>query len=172
MQPLAVLVVLFFLQACSLHSANPMSDRPQSQLSSVSLSSERAPQADFRLGEYQWQYRVVLLFAPFEEFPAYQQQMQAWQTNTAGIRNRDLKLVEVFATGESRADGQAITPATAQQLRGQFGVSTEDFVVILVGKDGTQKQRYQTSIDLAMLFGTIDAMPMRQQEMRSQQSPQ
>jgi hypothetical protein len=41
--------------------------------------------------------------------------------------------------------------------------------VILVGKDGAEKQRSQTPIDLAMLFRTIDAMPMRQQEMRSRQ---
>ncbi|MBW4517481.1 MAG: DUF4174 domain-containing protein [Timaviella obliquedivisa GSE-PSE-MK23-08B] len=43
------------------------------------------------------------------------------------------------------------------------------FTVILVGKDGTEKQRSQTPIDPATIFRTIDAMPMRQQEMRDRQ---
>jgi hypothetical protein len=38
--------------------------------------------------------------------------------------------------------------------------------VILVGKDGTEKRREQTPIELADIFNQIDAMPMRQQEMK------
>jgi hypothetical protein len=41
--------------------------------------------------------------------------------------------------------------------------------VILVGKDGTEKQRSQTPIALAVLFRTIDALPMRQQALHSRQ---
>ncbi|MBV9387313.1 MAG: DUF4174 domain-containing protein [Chroococcidiopsidaceae cyanobacterium CP_BM_ER_R8_30] len=121
------------------------------------------------LSNYQWQNRIVLIFAPSERSPAYQQQIQTWQADKAGIRDRDLKLMEVLGTGESRVDGQALTPASAEALRRQFGVTPEEFTVILVGKDGTEKQRSRTPVALASLFRTIDAMPMRQQEMRSQQ---
>jgi hypothetical protein len=38
-----------------------------------------------------------------------------------------------------------------------------------VGKDGMEKQGSQTPIALAVLFRTIDAMPIRQREMRSRQ---
>lgn len=58
---------------------------------------------------------------------------------------------------------------SAERLRQQFGITTEDFAVILVGKDGTEKQRSQTLIDPATIFSAIDAMPMRQQEMRDRQ---
>ncbi|WP_190510597.1 DUF4174 domain-containing protein [Leptolyngbya sp. FACHB-321] len=65
--------------------------------------------------------------------------------------------------------GQSLSSASADRLRQQFGIPPEEFAVILVGKDGTEKQRSQTPVDLELLFRTIDAMPMRQQEMRSRQ---
>lgn len=95
--------------------------------------------------------------------------MQVWQADVAGTDDRDLKLVQILGTGESQVDGRSLNSASAERLRQQFGFTPEAFAVILVGKDGTEKQRSQTPIDLAMLFHTIDAMPMRQQEMRSRQ---
>ncbi|MBD2259385.1 DUF4174 domain-containing protein [Pseudanabaena sp. FACHB-2040] len=121
----------------------------------------------FELSDYQWQHRLVLVFAPSNDSPDYQQQMQTWQADTTGISDRNLKLVEVLGTGESRVDSEPISPASVAGLRQQFGVPVDQFSVILVGKDGTEKQRSQSPVDLALLFRTIDAMPMRQQEMRS-----
>lgn len=140
-----------------------------SEVASVASTSSRSQEIEFKLSDHQWQHRIVLIFAPSERSPAYQQQIQAWQADEVGVRDRDLKLVEVLGTGESRVDGQFMTSASAESLRRQFGVTVEEFVVILVGKDGTEKQRSGTPVTLAMLFRTIDAMPMRQQEMRSQQ---
>jgi hypothetical protein len=142
-------------------------DSLPSDPSSVALTSGRPPETEFKLSDHQWQHRMVLIFAPSNRSSAYRQQMQAWQADRAGIRDRDLKLVEVLGTGESQADGQLITPAAAADLRRQFRVPAAEFVVILIGKDGTEKQRSQTPVDLAKLFRTIDAMPMRQQEMYS-----
>lgn len=171
-----VVVFLSLLQACS--SSQPqgfVKDLPQpsahsSQPETLNVASTSdSMETEFNLNDYQWQHRIVLIFAPSERSPVYQQQMQAWQTASAGIRDRDLKLVEVLGTGESRAEGQIITATSANRLRQQFGIAPEDFVVILVGKDGTEKQREQAPIAPAMLFHTLDAMPMRQQERRSRQ---
>jgi hypothetical protein len=38
--------------------------------------------------------------------------------------------------------------------------------VILVGKDGTEKRRNAAPVTARSIFDTIDAMPMRQREMR------
>ncbi len=157
-------ILLFLLPACS--DAQPkrsMNDTPNH------ASVPQPLQVEFNLTQYRWQHRVVLVFAPSERSPAYQQQLQAWQANSAGIQDRDLKLVKVLGTGESQADGQPISPAAAARLRQQFDIALEEFAVILVGKDGTEKQRQQAPIDLTELFSTIDAMPMRQQEMRDRQ---
>ncbi|MBV8886427.1 MAG: DUF4174 domain-containing protein [Chroococcidiopsidaceae cyanobacterium CP_BM_RX_35] len=149
------------LPKTSIHSSQP-------ETLSIASTPERS-EVGFNLSQHQWHHRVVLIFAPSERSPAYQQQMQQWQAYPEGIRERDLKLVEVLVTGESRADGQPITPASAERLRQQFGITPEDFTVILVGKDGTEKQRERVPVDPTVLFRTIDAMPMRQQEMRSRQ---
>jgi hypothetical protein len=48
-----------------------------------------------------------------------------------------IKLFYPIILATEPVDGQPITAASAERLRQQFGVTTEDFVVILVGKDGT-----------------------------------
>lgn len=85
--------------------------------------------------------------------------------------------MQILGTGESQVDGRLLSSASTEGLRQQFRIPLEEFAVILVGKDGTEKQRSQTPTDLAMLFRTTiavpakqrDAMPMRQQEMNSRQ---
>ncbi|MBM0745295.1 DUF4174 domain-containing protein (plasmid) [Phormidium sp. CLA17] len=151
-----------------------MSDSPVPACSglsttSVDSTSGRLQMVEFKLSDYQWQHRTVLIFAPSKRIPVYQQQVQMWQADRANVNERDLKLVEVLGTGESRVDGKFLSAASVERLRQQFGVPVEEFAVILIGKDGTEKQRSQTPVDVAVLFRTIDAMPMRQQEMRSRQ---
>lgn len=166
------ILVFLVLQACSYSQPSsfmnnpPSSDSLQSQAVSTTSTSDASQDVEFDLSDYQWQHRIVLIFAPLEQSPAYQQQMQAWKANTEGMIDRDLKVVEVLHTGASRADGQPISAASAERLRQQFGVTTEA-VVILVGKDSTEKQRNQAPVEPSVLFRKIDAMPMRQQEMRS-----
>ncbi len=129
-------------------------------------STPPSPAIAFNLSDYQWRYRPVLVFAPSEQNSAYRQQLQQWQAQIQGIRDRDMRLIEIFSAGESRASGQPVTVATANRLRHQFGVAPERFTVILVGKDGTEKQRELHPVSLTTLFRTIDAMPMRQRELQ------
>ena len=48
----------------------------------------------------------------------------------------------------------------------RFGPGTEPFLAVLVGKDGGAKLRAAKPITARELMTTIDAMPMRQDEMR------
>ncbi len=177
MQPFPILVAFLpLLQGCAFpqpfiamnDSPNPSHSQPP-EVASVAASPARSQEIEFKLSDYQWQHRILLVFAPSADSSQYRQQMQAWQADTAGTNDRDLKLVQVLGTGESQVDGRSLSSASAEGLRQQFGIPPEEFAVILVGKDGTEKQRSHTPMDLAMLFRTIDAMPMRQQEIRSQQ---
>ncbi len=149
-------------------SPKHIASSPQPETLSVASIPDRE-EVEFNLSDRRWQHRIVLIFAPSELEPAYQQQMQQWKAHSEGIRERDLELVEVLEVGESRVDGQPISRLSAVSLRQQFGVTPEEFAVVLVGKDGTEKQREQAPVDPTVLFRTIDAMPMRQQEMRSRQ---
>jgi non-ribosomal peptide synthetase component F len=149
-------------------SPNPPHSQPP-EVASVAASPNRSQEIKLKLSDYQWQYRILLLFAPSTGSADYRQQLQAWQADVAGTDDRDLKLVQILGTGESQVDRRSLNAASAERLRQQFGITPEAFAVILVGKDGTEKQRSQTSIALATLFRTIDALPMRQQELHSRQ---
>ncbi len=170
-----IVALLSLLQSCAYSqpfiamsdSPNPHSQSPEA--TNVAATPDRSQEIEFKLSAYQWQHRILLVFAPSTDSSHYRQQMQAWQADAVGTGDRDLKLVQILATGESQVDGRSLSSASAERLRQQFRIPPEEFAVILVGKDGTEKQRSHTPIDLAALFRTIDAMPMRQQEMRSRQ---
>ncbi|MBW4420730.1 MAG: DUF4174 domain-containing protein [Myxacorys californica WJT36-NPBG1] len=149
-------------------SPNPPHSQPP-EVASVAASPDRSQGIEFKLSDYQWQHRILLIFTPSTDSSQYRQQMQAWQADAAETDDRDLKLAQILGTGESQVDGRSLSSASAERLRQQFGITPEEFTVILVGKDGTEKQRSQTPINLVVLFRTIDAMPMRQREMRSRQ---
>lgn len=162
--------VLFLLAACSNPQASSMND---SFAASISIATSKPnniapstqPEVTFNLSDQQWQHRILLVFAPSEQSPFYRQQQQAWQSRTEAMQERNLKLVEVLATGASRVDAQPISSASVDRLRNQFNIAPEAFAVILIGKDGTEKQRFSQPVDLSEIFSTIDAMPMRQREM-------
>lgn len=117
------------------------------------------------LDDYKWKKRLLLVFAPQED-PAYQKQIQLFKQQV-GFEQRDLLIVQLLIEGTSRIDTQPISPVLAAQIRDRFKVEQQDFQVILVGKDGTTKRRDRSLVPPEVIFGEIDAMPMRQQEMRS-----
>ncbi|AFZ32738.1 hypothetical protein Glo7428_4293 [Gloeocapsa sp. PCC 7428] len=119
------------------------------------------------LQSYQWKNRLLLVSAPSENTSEYQQQMQLFSNQTAEFADRDLLLIELFANGTSRINGNTISSEDVTQIKQQFNIGNE-FSVILVGKDGTAKRRETTPVEPTAIFQQIDAMPMRQQEMRSQ----
>ncbi len=120
----------------------------------------------FDLNTYQWKNRLLLVFAPSENSPAYQRQMQLFQGQQAGFKERDLLLVELLTESTTRAYGQTLDDADVARVRSRFNVAPQDFQVILVGKDGTAKRRESNPIQPEVIFNEIDAMPMRQREMR------
>lgn len=123
----------------------------------------------FRLADYQWKNRVLLLFAPSTKAPGYEQQQRLFAAAEArAYEARDLLLVELFGKGRSRAAGTPIAADAAARLRERFGVAPEAFALILIGKDGTEKRRDTAPVKPEAIFDAIDAMPMRQQEMERQ----
>lgn len=130
-------------------------------------STHAIKMSSFNLSSQKWQNRVLLVFAPSVDNHSYQQQMQLLQEQKNGFKDRDLVLVQVLATDKSYANGQLIDESSAAKLRNRFGVDKENFRVILVGKDGGVKRQDTTPVEATAIFEQIDAMPMRQQEMRS-----
>jgi len=144
-------------------------------LSLVSLCAMAQPapdSVDFRLEAHQWEHRLLFVFAPSAEADARAAQERQFAGEDAGFRDRDLLLLTLAdeETGTLRegpdAAPQALTPAAAHRLHDRFDVPADAFRVVLVGKDGTEKRRDAEPVTTRSIFDTIDAMPMRQREMR------
>lgn len=114
---------------------------------------------------YKWKNRPLIVFAPAPDSRALTRQRKAFTGRAAGFRERDIVVVSVIGnqlwTWLGRGPGM-----TPEQLRRRFGVGRREFRAILVGKDGGVKISSSEPLSAQRLYATIDAMPMRQREMR------
>ena len=122
------------------------------------------------------QKRVLLIFAPSDRSPDFKHQFDLLSKRATDLQQRDLVLIPVVITVEQPTDADTLRvqhPPVASQaqqvdLRHRFHVAPDQFTVVLIGKDGGEKLRQHTPIPIEKLDATIDAMPMRQDEMRQQ----
>jgi len=123
--------------------------------------------------------RVLLVFASSDRNPEFKQQFDMLFRYAAQMQQRDLVVIPVVVSAgidpganTLRVQHPPVASDTDQiDLRHRFHVAPGQFEVILVGKDGGEKLRQNTPISAQKLQATIDAMPMRQQEMRERQNP-
>lgn len=105
-----------------------------------------------------WHHRLLIVFAgrPDDRLLAAQRELAA----DPGFGERDLRLITVA--------GPQVTGVAedAAALRRRYAVPAQGFHALLVGKDGHVAERRERPFSSAELFGAIDAMPMRQDEMK------
>ncbi|NIS78966.1 MAG: DUF4174 domain-containing protein [Anaerolineales bacterium] len=130
----------------------------------VGLNSGQ-PQGALDLATYTWKNRLLLVFATGEE-ETYQNFMEKLQGQEDQITDRDLIILSIFESGESRLGDSPIDQHSAASLRNRFSIQPGQFIVVLVGKDGGEKLRRNSEVELKEIFSLIDSMPMRQREMR------
>ena len=76
-------------------------------------------------------------------------------------------MVIVWAIGDRVSDDLGPPPReTAAVLPRRFGVESQGVRTVLVGKNGDVKRESGAPVSAVGLFGAIDAMPMRKQELR------
>ena len=122
---------------------------------------------NFVLDAYQWKNRILIIFIPSMNYENYEAQKEILRNQAAGILDRDLRIVEVLEKQSSSDLDISLSGESACNLRKKFGVTANEFQVILIGKDGTVKLRSKEAVSTSALFQLIDAMPMRQEEMRA-----
>ena len=118
------------------------------------------------LNSFKWKNRLLFLFASSEEDRFYLALKEEIARQGMEIRDRDLLVFEVFEKGESRLGKERLSSGQVLALRKHLSVPSGQFMIILIGKDGGEKLRQDRLVELKEIFGIIDAMPMRQQEMR------
>lgn len=110
------------------------------------------------ISQLQWQNRVILINGG-ESSQAKIAKLDKWQ---AAIAERDIAW---FVLNGEQVDTNYTKPLhqdLARHIRSRY--LRQSHPVVLVGKDGGIKVR-DNRLNLLDLFETIDAMPMRQQEM-------
>ena len=95
------------------------------------------------LESHRWKHRVLIVTAQSLADISYQRQAAELVAAFSDLLVRDMVLESEFGHPE--------------------------FSIVLIGKDGTEKLRRNRPITAAEIFALIDAMPMRQAEMRSEQ---
>ncbi|MDZ5084396.1 MULTISPECIES: DUF4174 domain-containing protein [Mycobacteriaceae] len=130
---------------------------------SAGLGSGTAVAAE--LGDYRWEHRPLLLFAPANSDPRLVETLSRIDANRCDVLDRDMVVGVVVGEGTSTLDGQVIDTQQTQQLMGRYGVGDTDFTVVLIGKDGGEKWRVNDVPSLRTVFAVIDGMPMRNREM-------
>ena len=116
--------------------------------------------------DYAWKNRVILLFAAQADNNLLEQQYSALQADTEEISERDLLIFYVLPDKVS-GNGMSQGVQSAKRLRNQYHIKNEEFCVILIGKDGSEKLRRNNLVEPHELYALIDGMPMRRQEMKT-----
>jgi hypothetical protein len=118
---------------------------------------------------YMWENRLLVVLTDSFENQEYQKQIAELVTDTAGLKER--RLIIYHAAPEKFAKG--IAPKNweiSSEFYSDLKKLESPFEVILIGLDGGVKLRKDRLLSLKELFGTIDAMPMRMNELRLQKS--
>ena len=113
-------------------------------------TEQASPEA--QLAAHRDRERVLVVLAPSESDPSFIAQKKLWADAGDGFAERDLVVLRVFGD--------------AAGLDRKFGLEPGRFVVVLVGKDGHAASKSTEPVPAPDIFAQIDAMPMRQAEMR------
>jgi len=134
----------------------------------LSLWGLALPFSGFSQGlvNYQWENRLVLLFAPSSSDKDYQAQMDALHKVSEGLADRRLVVLSVFSDSMTSTDDKAWTYKDVRNLRMKFLPKDQESAYLLIGLDGGVKWRTDLPASTEELFDKIDAMPMRRRELK------
>jgi len=106
-----------------------------------------------------------VIFTDNVDNEVYRNQIESLKNKKAGLAERKLVIYQVRPNKWSRGLS-ATNWKTSKNDFNDFRQSDEPFEVVLVGLDGGVKMSKTSVLSAKELFGTIDVMPMRRQEMK------
>lgn len=119
----------------------------------------------YDLQRHLWTERLLFLVAPEFAELGLQQQLAVVAEQREAVMDRDLR-VFALANDRGEVDGAPLGRVDVLSLRDQLRLAPHARALILVGLDGRIKSRAPLETSLDKVFQQIDAMPMRQQELR------
>jgi len=130
-------------------------------------NNQNVEQKMIRLEDLQWQKRVILVFTN-ENLDNNNSLYEKFQAQQLEIEMRDIRYF-LFGKDILTNDVTMLDEPTVRELKSKYQLLENKIMVVLIGKDGLEKYR-KTYLDFEEIFGIIDVMPMRQQEMTAQQA--
>ena len=136
----------------------------------LSLTAASAPldASATPLKSVQWKNRPLLVFAPSPGHPLLAKQRAEIRRVKSGLIERDMIVVEIIGNSLRTVVGRSPSGG-AVAFRRHYGIGSDAFRIILVGKDGGRKLVSSNVVSSRKLFGLIDSMPMRRDEIRRKQ---
>lgn len=80
------------------------------------------------------------------------------------------KLIETAHKAAFEERDLVVIKVTDEEIYRKYGVDSDKSMVMLIGKDGQAKVQQDHIFEATALFGVIDAMPMRREEMKRQKT--
>lgn len=108
----------------------------------------------FRLEDVRGRQPVILIFAPSERSPAYEAQAGLLQQERIAERGSAV-VAHVFCDGDSYLNQEKLDQASADQLRAEYEVGDDDFLIVLIGHDGIEKRRDDAPLQPAVILERI-----------------
>jgi hypothetical protein len=112
-------------------------------------ASEASP-----LDQFLRKQRVLVVVAPAGD-PAAETQRRIYEASAKGMSERSIVLTEAVDDTER-----------SRQIRSRLSAEGSRFQVFLIGKDGHTAASSTKPLSAEDVFARVDAMPMRQDEMR------
>lgn len=122
------------------------------------------------LDDYTWKNRIVLVFADQNSSALLKQQVDHLLTDKPGLIDRNLLVFSIPTNENIKEVVQGDSFRVNDVLESQYNRKQHNFYVVLIGKDGGVKYKSDSLLESQRLYGIIDAMPMRQAEMRRSSS--
>lgn len=122
------------------------------------------------LAEYRWENRLLILYSADSEDELIEIQEKHFRSDRNAYEERDLIVFHLTDDSFTNLTRKEIKKdVTVNSLKEQLFINGHDnFRVFLIGKDGGVKITSDKPLSNNIIFGTIDAMPMRRNEMRGE----
>jgi len=119
------------------------------------------------LDDFQWKNRLLIIYLADQKSAQLKKQLDEIEQIEKGYKERDLKIillknqkVEIWKSNKNHN-------LQFNQIIKELDIDESKYYQnLLIGKDGGVKLRSNSPISNVNLFNTIDAMPMRQREMK------
>jgi hypothetical protein len=137
-------------------------------LFTVTVFSMSCSQAQIKdLSDFQWENRLLIIYTISNSPSTLENQLVQIKKATKDFAARDLKVIILQIEKVKIWNSLASHQLTYDQITEDLNISADQsYQNLLIGKDGGVKLRQASPISNQELFNTIDAMPMRQREMR------